>query len=374
MYLAKLFALSAIVIISAIPNLAQAKTKWKTSHYLEMAREALSLGMSSKWRSGLQKAQWSYRKEKSSMRQQDQDNYALMLAISWSRYYQFVGKLPKVKRTEEFESVQEVGSYIVRFQRCIRFLKKGLAHLQTYNLLYSQISRRSDIRNQLHLQASVGLERDLRNNIRDARIYREFLKFVVNHWMDKQKLRSRMDRQQQTISSLRSAQSQSEQNRTGIIKLQRKLGVVLAKVETLYRNEEQKLEQRAQSARVLLWSGVGGLVLGAGATAAGLGLYIQSHSTQLGQTEAAAVRTGGLIGLVLGGMVIALGSGLVVTGVVLRPKPTQYDHAIIQAQNKYIDSQRRKPNMSQSIPKVLMNTFPQPNRERAQFKVLGTWQ
>jgi len=366
-----------VLIALLIPQSGFAQQQWQTSKYLEMAREALALGEMVKWEKALKMADKAFESEKARMSFSERNNQKLWITLFWSKYHQFRGNLPPVKKASDFESIKALKAHTDKVEKSIEHLKKGMRYLRSYNLMYMQVAQRSNVQNQIYLQASLSLERDLQGTIRQGKIYAAFLRFVRTNWNDKKALKKKLGTQEKTLTVLKKKQQKTQMDQETIRKEQKKLAVVVKKAQTDYAAVQANLQRQASTATALTWGGVIGMVLGGAGI--GVGVYLIADADARKDTMTVVDRQrqtdAGLYTIIGSAAVFVLAAAATLTGVVINPGKIAKDKAVLGAQNKYLDVERNKLKPTSSLwPRKGQRTLPHlPPQHEDKAVVLGSW-
>lgn len=366
----------SVIVMFGASSSVHAQKKWETAKYLGMAREALSLGEMEKWEKALKMADRSFEQEKTKMSFSERNNQKLWLTLFWSKYHQFRGALPEVKNAKDFETIKALEAHISKTEDSIRHLKKGLKYLRSYNLMYMQVAQRSNLQNQIYLQASLSLERDLEGTIRQGNIYSALLRYIRQNWNDKKAIKRRLASAGTAIKTLQQKQKSSDLRQQEIRKEQKKIAQVVEKAQASYLVVQRNMRRQAQLATVMTWSGVAAMVLSAGGLITGI-YFIVDAQNPVGKSalERQLAYDRGLVITIISTAVFVLGAGSTITGIAINPGDAARDKAVLGSHNKYLDIERNKLNKSSSLPsknkKHKLVRLP-PSNPRGLI-LLGTW-
>jgi predicted transcriptional regulator len=320
-----------------------AKSNVQTLRYIQMARDALAVGLYDKWEEALKNAGQAFGREKSRMSLSEQNNIELWLSLLWHKYHTFRGTMPKIMDPEEFENRDHIQGYIQQFQHSISHLRQALSALKQYNVLYYQVANRSKIEHQLHFQESSSRERDLENTINQAQIYNAFLKFLLQYWIDKKTIKTRLKRESATIRTVVNNLGKMQRGHQESKQQQVRLAHVVQQVDEHYIQNEVRLKSQANRAKILFWTGLVSIILGAGGGVAGGYLIYESDMNKISMDHKRMLLNAGIGSIVAGSGVFAIGFTLMLIGITSNPNVRTHDKAVIEAQNKYLESERQQP-------------------------------
>ncbi|MCB9640590.1 MAG: hypothetical protein H6727_16960 [Myxococcales bacterium] len=227
----------------------------------------------------LEQMQKTFRSIQSKLPEDAREQFQLWLYRFQFKRYQFQAAAPSIRNIESFESVQQLTAFISRFERYLALLKKALASLRRYNLLYNKLALSQNVQAQIRLQASLSTERDLEGLVRQGQIYVALLRFARGSWDDKKAIKRKLASQETSLQELREQQRRATIDRSAIRKEQKALVSKVKEAHLLFTKEQLALVQRKNTARTLFIVGGVLTVVGLGASITG-GIFLHDLNTK----------------------------------------------------------------------------------------------
>ena len=312
----------------------------KTDRFIQKARLAMAQGAVNKWESNLREAAKAFRLEQKRMTISEKNNNRLWLNLLWSKFFNYQGALPPVKKISDFEGKTHLNRHIKEVEDSIDYLKKSLSYLKRYNQLYMQISQRSNIETRLYIQASLSLERDLQGEIRTGKTYLTILHYARTNWDNKKQLAT----QKKQIQKIGIQQGNAKAKLAKLKTNQKKLAAIVQIARANYLQYRRNLLQRAKTARIIFWSGVVGMAIGGAGVVVG-GLVFRDQEVNRGNMNPAerSAQQDLAIGLMAGfGALFVVGTSGVIIGYAINPGLKDEDQAVIKSHNRYLGEERKK--------------------------------
>ena len=345
-------------------------------------QEALALGDMVLFVSSLKQLEITYLGIQSSLSEEDREQYQLWIHHFQFKRYHLQGTLPPIRDIRSFEDTKAIQSYVQIFDNATQSLQKALIFLRRYNQLYNRIALSQDLRAQINLQASLSLERDLDTLIRQSQIYIALLRFALDNWTDRKKIKQRLQQQDRTLNDLREQQRRATVQQDQIAQEQQRTSKRIQSAQAVFLNLQQDIESRQASSTTLIIIGSILMVLGASSTAIGvLALldaekiieYNRQHphptTTPLPDTIFPKQETCpngdapfvcnrdsfqllGYATLGAGAGGLALGITFVILGVVGRPHSALRQQAVLKSQQHFLKDEESSPRSSLPPPSL----------------------
>lgn len=318
----------------------------QTAKHLQMAREALVLGEMPKWKRALQKAEEALRTELPTLPVEEGNRYQLWLYLFWTKYYQFRGIPPLIRKIREFETLSDLRSWILQTEQSAIRLKKAIFWLKRYNLLLLQISSRSNLQNQIKIQASLSLERDLENTLREVQIYQVLLLYAKENWKDRKQESSvvqRLAEQEKKLAALQITQQQAVRRAEIIKKKQKRLSKGVSLLNESFTLSHARLQRRVIAGNALIGVGIGLMALGL--TGFSISIVLNTKISNDPNYPSKAAQEDALvptfIGMASSGGVFLIGLAMVVVGPAIKPRLVERDEALLKSHQKYHEEEER---------------------------------
>lgn len=353
-----------------------------TEFFVRKAKQAMALGLNKQWKQALEQAESKLPKEAKSLSLMRRLNLKLWIALLWSKFHRQQGVFPPIMNIQKFESKSALLQYIKVFQEAIVALEKSKGYLKTYNRLFAKVMQRSQWQDQIYMQASQSMLRDLDGDIRTGKVYTSFLQFASHNWGKNKKIDNQLSKITKMVGSLKKNKVEVQVQAVLAKRQRKRLAQVMMKSQDSYFKEVESIVQRRRRGGVLMWTGIAMSAAGAGAIIGGGFLMARVQQSETGPVEGrltasekASLQTSGNVLLGVGGAVAGVGVVLAIVGGVIRPSKTAMEAAVIKTHNKHIEVERKE--LEQKNPGALKKPLKKgqsrlvaPNRRRLQHRVL----
>ncbi|TNE44066.1 MAG: hypothetical protein EP343_30395 [Deltaproteobacteria bacterium] len=320
-----------------------------TEFFVRKAKQAMALGLVSKWKQALVQAESRFPKDAKKMPLLRRLNMKMWIYLLWSKYYRLKGEFPPVVNVGTMESKSALVQYTKLFQKAILALEKAETNLKDYNAVFAKVMQRSKWQDQIYMQASLSMLRDIQGDIRTGRVYVSFLQFASHNWGKNKKINAQLTRINKMVSSLKKNKVQVQVQAVLAKRKRRRVAKVMIQSQDSYIKEVETLQVRKRNGSILMWSGITAAVIGAALTAVGAALLVQVQQGQdpnlpaaerLRANEVQALENSAYPMVGVGGALAGTGVVLAIVGAALRPSANAAEAAVIKTHNKHIEVER----------------------------------